>query len=202
MDICNGIGNEGYQGCVNNVEIAVSAVYETVLKRAVDEEKEANAMHGYPENHFTVSGDGTWKKRGFSSLFGVSTLIGYNSKKVVDAVVKSSYCRACSNHKALKNEDIAEFETWYKSHKENCTSNHEGSAGKMEIDGIVKMFERSEEKHGVKYVKYVGDGHSKTFKGIITRKIYGDDVNGQKKECMGHVEKTDGDKAEKCEKSK
>lgn len=71
----------------------------------------------------------------------------------------------------------------------------------MEIDGIVEMFERSEEKHGVKYVKYVGDGDSKTFKGIITRNIYGNDVNVQKKECVGHVEKRMGTRLRNAKKA-
>lgn len=34
--------------------------------------------------NLTVSGDETWKKRGFSSLFGVSTLVGKYSKKVLE----------------------------------------------------------------------------------------------------------------------
>lgn len=38
-----------------------------------------------------VSGDGSWKKRGYSSLFGVTTLIGNSTGKVIDLVVKSSF---------------------------------------------------------------------------------------------------------------
>lgn len=91
MDVGNGIGNEGYQSCVNHIHVAASEVSETIFKNAIDEEKQLNAMHGNLEDHLTVSGDGTWKKRGFSSLFGVSTIIGQYSKKAVDAIVKSSF---------------------------------------------------------------------------------------------------------------
>ena len=104
------------------------------------------------ENHLTVSGDGTWKKTGFSSLFGISTLIGNYSHKVLDAIVKSSLCQACKNQEKLKETNIDEFNLWYENHKEDCTANHSGSAGKMEIDGITEMFMRSLEKYGVKYV--------------------------------------------------
>lgn len=32
----------------------------------------------------------------------------------------------------------------------------------MEVDSVAEMSGRSKEKHGVKYVKYIGDGDSKT----------------------------------------
>ena len=95
------------------------------------------------------------------------------------------------SHKELKNENSAEFEAWYESHSKDCTENHSGSAGKMEVDGITEMFKRSEEKYGVKYCSYVGDGDSKTFTGIIPQNPYSD-VIVQKKECVGHVEKRMG----------
>ncbi|KYM94103.1 hypothetical protein ALC62_15276 [Cyphomyrmex costatus] len=36
-----------------------------------------------------VNEDGSWKKQGFSSLFGVSIIIGKYSDKIIDLVVKS-----------------------------------------------------------------------------------------------------------------
>ena len=62
----------------------------------------------------------------------------------------------------------------------------------MEIDAITEMFRRSVSKHGVKYVQYIADGDSKTFKGILDSKPYGDEITVQKKECVGHVEKRMG----------
>ncbi|XP_071575445.1 uncharacterized protein [Temnothorax nylanderi] len=61
----------------------------------------------------------------------------------------------------------------------------------MEINAIVQMFLRSVEKHGVKYLTYVGDGDSKTFNGILNAEPYGDTLV-TKKECVGHVEKRMG----------
>jgi len=107
-----------------------------------------------------ISGDGSWKRRGFKSLYGVTTLIGYYSGKVIDFVVKSSYCQACT---AWKNkQDNPNYEEWFAQHQEECANNHTGSAGKMEVDAIKEMFLRSEEKFGVKYGNYIGDGDSKT----------------------------------------
>lgn len=47
--------------------------------------------------------------------------------------------------KAKKKRDPVGFETWYESHEAECTVNHTGSSGKMEIDDIVQMFLRPEE---------------------------------------------------------
>ena len=91
MDTYAGIANNSYYKCLENIQIAATAVYDSVLRIAVNKEKAMNTNHGNVAENLTVSGDSTWKKRGFSSLFGVVTLIGGFSGKVVDAVVKSSF---------------------------------------------------------------------------------------------------------------
>jgi len=50
----------------------------------------------------------------------------------------------------------------------------------------------SEEKFGVRYENYIGDGDSKTFKAILDVNPYGDDFKVVKNECIGHVEKRMG----------
>ncbi|XP_067208399.1 uncharacterized protein [Linepithema humile] len=61
----------------------------------------------------------------------------------------------------------------------------------MEVDAIVEMFSRSEELHGIKYSNYIGDGDSKTFKGIVDSNSY-KDLTVRKKECIDHVQKRMG----------
>ncbi|CAK9816622.1 hypothetical protein ANTQUA_LOCUS9034 [Anthophora quadrimaculata] len=187
MDMCQGISKSAYYACLENIHIAASAVYKIVLSQAVAQEKA-----GKPEDELTVSGDGTWKKRGFSSLFGASTLIGKYSNKVLDACVMSSLCGTCNLWKTKKVSDPISYEKWYGSHQEKCTINHTGSSGKMEIDAIVTMFSQSLPKYGVKYVTYIGDGDSKTFNGILKAEPYGTKCPVTKKECVGHVEKRMG----------
>jgi len=65
----------------------------TYFSSAVKEEQEEMREENNKQNlsELTVSGDGTWKKRGFSSLYCVTSLIGYNTGKVFDIVIKSSY---------------------------------------------------------------------------------------------------------------
>lgn len=108
----------------------------------------------------------------------------------MDLVVKSSHCLACTLKK--QQVDDNEFEEWFEEHKESCSSNHKGSAGKMEVDSIVEMFTRSVGKFGIKYSNYIGDGDSKTFAGILKMNPYGDENPVTKNECVGHVQKRMG----------
>ncbi|XP_033355633.1 uncharacterized protein LOC117236621 [Bombus vosnesenskii] len=70
----------------------------------------------------------------------------------------------------------------------------------MEVDAIVEMFERSEAKHNAEYVRYIGGGDSKTFKGILHINPYDDDQIVEKKECVGHVQKRIGARLRKAKK--
>ncbi|XP_015176910.1 PREDICTED: uncharacterized protein LOC107066621 [Polistes dominula] len=56
----------------------------------------------------------------------------------------------------LATKDPIEAESLSEDHKNECTANHEGSSGKMEVDSVSEMFKRSEEHYGLKYMKYIG----------------------------------------------
>ncbi|XP_066599643.1 uncharacterized protein [Prorops nasuta] len=187
MDICKGLTKSTYDQIVQHIYSASKSMFESVCEKAVKEEQEKNVENGRSENCLKVSGDGSWKKRGFSSLFGVTTLIGYYSGKIVDLIVKSAYCHSCTPKKSTL--DSNEIQGCYEGHEESCSSNHEGSTGKMEVDSIIEMFMRSTEKFRVKYTNYIGDGDSKTFADILKINPYGDDCPVTKNECMEHVEK-------------
>ncbi|KAJ8949022.1 hypothetical protein NQ318_005196 [Aromia moschata] len=62
-------------------------------------------------------------------------------------------------------------------------------AGKMEVDSVKEVFQRSEEKHNLKYAQYIGDGDSKTSKATLDLDPYNNDPKVMKKERVGHVEK-------------
>ncbi|XP_012232335.2 uncharacterized protein [Linepithema humile] len=177
-----------YDKIISNIRVATNAVCGTSIKRAAAKEKEMSLERGQIDG-ITVSGDGTWRKRGFSSLFGVVSLIGWCTGKVVDIAVKSKFCKACSLWNGKQN--TSEYEEWAANHEANCERNHEGSSGKMEVDAVIEMFQRSEKLHNLKYSHYIGDGDSKTFKGILDSKPY-DDLNVCKKECIDHVQKRMG----------
>lgn len=188
MDLPRPIFHSFYDKLVKTIAIATKAVRDASMKKAAQEEKEESQKNGQTDG-VTVSGDGSWRKRGFSSLFGVTSLIGWSSGKIIDVEVKSKYCKSCEHWKSKNG--TTEFEEWQISHADECQANHEGSSGKMEVDAVVEMFQRSEDLYGIKYCNYIGDGDSKTFKGIVDSKPY-ENVDVKKKECIDHVQKRMG----------
>lgn len=87
MDMPAPIFHSFYDSIVDTIAIAAKAVSDLSMKKAAKEEKEKSIEKGQAEE-ITVSGDGSWRKRGFSSLFGIVTLIGLHTGKVIDTVVK------------------------------------------------------------------------------------------------------------------
>lgn len=187
MTLGNSFSINSYYNIVEHISIAAKSVFRVAANRACNEEKRLNVEKGKPENVLSVSGDGSWAKRGFTSLVGIVSLIGLHSGKVLDVNVRTSYCKACGLWKGKEN--TVEYQSWYDNHKDNCCANHEGSAGKMEVDGVVEMFLRSEELFKVRYGFYIGDGDSKTFKMLLDVHPYGEDFLVKKIECVLHVKK-------------
>ena len=66
----------------------------------------------------TVSFDGSWHKRGHTSSYGVAAVIDIYTGLVVDYMVLSKYCHACSMKKAELGPDSQLFHEWYESHKD------------------------------------------------------------------------------------
>ncbi|KAL7290650.1 hypothetical protein TKK_0015411 [Trichogramma kaykai] len=188
MELPRPIFQSFYDKVVKHIQIASEEVSQDSIMRAAKEKKYLAVKDGEKDG-ITVSGDGTWRKRGFFSLYGIVTLIGYKVGKIVDYTVQSKYCKACEYWK--KHADSEKYAEWLEAHKLERNVNHEGSSGKMEIDSAVEMFKRSEKLHKVRYAKYIGDGDAKTFKGIIDSKPY-KKFNVVKKECVDHVQKRMG----------
>jgi len=92
--------------------------------------------------------------------------------------------------KIHKPYNTADYEEWTKSHLEQCQAN-DGSVGKREVDAAIEMFSHFENLHSVKHVNYIGDGDSKTFKGIIDTESYKVVITCKKK-CIDHVQKCMG----------
>ncbi|KAK3926587.1 MTRF1L release factor glutamine methyltransferase [Frankliniella fusca] len=133
------------------------------------------------------SGDGSWQRRGHVSKNGTVSLIGAKSGLVMDVEVLSKVCTGCSLYSGPK--EGPEFDEWKAAHMPDCSVNHDGSSGMMEVTGMVNIFQRSVETRNVRYKKYIGDGDAKTYKNICDAKPYGDDLIPEKVECVGHVQK-------------
>ncbi|VDQ16092.1 unnamed protein product, partial [Trichobilharzia regenti] len=176
----------------DRIHIATNEVAKECMSQAALELKEAQG------SNVTVSCDGTWQRRGFVSKNGVATVLSVNSNKgpskVVDTHVSSNYCDKCSKAKK-RFPDNSDYQEWFKNHSGagECESNHQGTSGQMEPKGILKIFRRSEDMHGLTYTGYLGDGDSKSFKSVAEAipPVY-KGVSILKLECCGHVQKRMG----------
>ena len=106
----------------NNVTGAEIEVGVEALQRSADAVRQAyadidpdlrDAMNQgrTPVINISVSFDGTWQKRGFTSLYGVGICIDVLTGLVVDYHVMSKYCHACQLKQAA-GLTAADLEEW------------------------------------------------------------------------------------------
>lgn len=137
-----------------------------------------------------VSVDGTWQRRGYTSLNGCVAAISIETGKVLDLEVMSSYCPTCK--KLEKMEKNVVYDSLKADHV--CQCNFEGSSSKMETVGASRIFLRSQSKRQLQYTEYYGDGDSKGFDSV--KDAYGDN-SVKKLECIGHIQKRVGTRLRK-----
>ena len=128
--------HNNYNKLSNKIKNATKHVAEESMKSAAAELKNEEVVAD-----IGVSVDGSWQKRGFSSLNGVATALSISSGKILDTEIMSRHCKSCDLMETLKICDPKEYELWYINH--NCALHYEGSAPSMESVGATRIYERS-----------------------------------------------------------
>lgn len=99
----------------------------------------------------TVTVDGGWSKRShrysYNAKSGVGVIIGLRTKKLLHIGVRNKECSACTQGR----EDHICFRNW------------DESSSAMETDIILQGFQRAEHDHGVRYMRFIGDGDSSVY---------------------------------------
>lgn len=151
---------------------ALSSACTKSMIKAVEEAVSSNDN----VRDISVALDGSWQKRGHTSMNGVVTATSMDNGKVIDFECLTKYCFKCKNKRNDCNE---------------CQKNFNGFSGGMESEGAVRIFQRSLTTRNVCYSEYLGDGDSKGFLKICEAKVYGEKTV-RKLECIGHVQKRMG----------
>ena len=99
-----------------------------------------------------VTIDGSWQKRGFTSLNGVVTAVVNN--KVIDTKAFSKRCKDCPIWK--KHRESPDYNRWKADHIYHI--NHTKSSGTMEAAGVLEIFSRTVKKYNLIYHKYLENG--------------------------------------------
>jgi hypothetical protein len=175
--------SNNYDKIVKKLVIAVKDVAETTMQDACKEIRDTSI----DIVDTAVSCDGSWQRRGYSSLNGVVTAISMVNGKVLDIEAMSRACKGCLLKEKLKKTNLTSYEVWKSNH--TCKFNYTGTAGNMEPVGAQRIWKRSESKNMLRYTEFYGDGDSKSFNTV--RKTY-IDTDVKKLECVGHVQKRVG----------
>ena len=187
----------------NNYTLASKWILESVkdvaketMLVAAKETTSSNSKDEHGVVNCGVSCDGTWQKRGYSSLNGAYTVLSIDTGKILDTEPMSRYCKICIQNETLKESDMAKYEQVKAGHV--CRVNFQGSAPSMGSEGAKRVFQWSIEKNGLRYTEFFGDGDSKGFPTV--ENTY-KDFKVVKKECIGHVQKHFGTRLRKLKKS-
>lgn len=170
------------------------------MRKAAETEYSLAEDHGDVVRDCDLSLDGTYMTRGHTSNIGTTTGVGLETGKVLDVGTKSKICKSCEYwEKQDPNSD--KFRRWQARHAGKCKNNHQGSSGGMEGEIAKDIFCRSVEKYNLRYVNFIGDGDTNSFKKTFEARPYGD-LDIKKIECVGHVQKKNGQEVarpeEKC----
>ena len=147
----------------------------------------------------TVVIDGTWQKRGHTSLYGIVVVSSWLTGQVLALEVLSKHCQECKMKRASRMSE-KDFDHWFEDHKQECTATHSGSSNSMEVEGAKKIWARSVEDLKLRFITFIGDGDSKAFDQLVANNPYGEDVTLIKHECVGHVQKRLGTALRKLKK--
>ena len=94
---------------------ATKFVAEESISKAANEIKVFYEPNEETLYDIPVSGDETWRKRGFSSSYGVVTAMSTITGKASDCEVMSKECKQCVQW--MGKERSPEFEEWWEKHQ-------------------------------------------------------------------------------------
>ena len=185
-----------YDKMTNNIRNAAQLVAQETMQEAANEVRNKSEGSGQAVVNTGISCDGTWQKRGYSSLNGVTTVISMENGKVLDMEPMVRTCKACKLKENLKVDAPDEYANWRASHE--CPVDYFGSAPNMENVAAKRIFGRSIERNNLRYVDFYGDGDSKGYSAV--QHIY-PGITMKKFECIGHVQKRVGTRLRKLKQS-
>ena len=188
------ISSRAYNMHIQYLKDASDASINTGLLQARQEVRKVHSMEMNNDDNddkpidIAVSFDGSWHKRGHTSLYGLGCVIELTTGYVIDYEVLSKYCRACSMTEKELGADSPEFAIWQEGHAKDCQKNYEDSSPAMEMKAAEILWKRSMQ-YGFRYTTLLSDGDAKTYNHILQLKIYGPSVEIKKEECINHVSK-------------
>ena len=142
----------------------IKGIAENNMAEAATEIRNSESTRGNDVVNCGVSCDGTWQKRGFTSLNGCVAVLSIESGKVLDAEALTKVWKQCQLNSHL-DKGSEEYCRW-KADYANCNANFDGSAPAMESEGEQRIFGRSVENNLLRYTAPYADGDSKSHQQV------------------------------------
>lgn len=180
-----GLHHKTFQSHMKTMQKACSATATECEGASVACIKDLYAELGNAPGNIDVIYDGTWLTRGHTSHICVGCIIEMYTGLVIDHVVLSNFCLGCTLGPKENDEGYA---AWLVDHAPVCQRNIDCKAGQMEVEAALLLFQRSLEKHKLRYTTMLSDGDSKTYHALTTNEVYGY-IKVAKKDCINHVHK-------------
>ena len=146
------MNESSYRDHVSAIHDAAKVVCNESMKNAGYETKQFYEVEEDGKYNIGISADETWRRRGYSSSYGVVAGLSLVTGKVLDTEVMSKECRECILWQGKAG--TVEFDNWWEGHQNNCHANFVGSSGAMDAAGCVAIFQRSIEKYGLRYLTF------------------------------------------------
>lgn len=116
------VGTKPYASHTKAILRAAKDVAEMSTNDAAKEIHNSKTQNAKEIVKTAVSCDGTWQRRGFSSLHGCVTAISMETGKVLDVEPLSKVCQQCKKHEA--DEETVENRLWKTEHAPKCKANY------------------------------------------------------------------------------
>ena len=152
----------------NLLEESMKAAGKTERELAI---QRGNFHQGVPA--ITVIVDAGWSKRThkhtYNALSGVGVIFGQQTGKLLYLGIRNKFCASCK-----------------KGTEHTCFKNWKESSSSMETDIILTGFKGAEKQHGLRYIKFIGDGDSSVYPSLVAG-VPGWGYAISKQECANHA---------------
>ena len=189
-----------HQSC-NDLNSSLNNIYEKAAKEsmwlAVNDLKETGNVSIDEKLDTDTAIDGSWQKRGNSSLNEIVTGVAREKKKIIGYKVCSKFCKIFALWESKKGTE--EFIAW----KENCRTDCEISC--FQFSGTMKSFDAQSfsqssvevDKYNKRYAHDTGNGDTESFEKVTETKPDWDDLIPCKLDCVGHFQERLGTRLQK-----
>ena len=116
LDIPGPMAKRSYDKHSKHIKDAAILEAKERMTAAVKEIREINNCEEDDLADISITIDGTWMKRGHSSLYGAVFSLSWQTGKVIDYEIKSKFCYKCNYLNKQDERPLQDYLCWKASH--------------------------------------------------------------------------------------